>query len=232
MYIHRIWEKAVSTMRMPKKNIPPPILPPTYQEVYDCIMSLFSSQPDAEWGGAEILGRLSSNDAIGPPNDNLVRGVLGDGVVNGVLVLQSGLYSLNSKMSTQGASADAFDGGGPCWGGNDLDTSSECGGDTDAPGAMRDFEIRNLFLNDEKEWPISSANYFLRDYHRTGDGNRGLVYNSLIDANRNTDFGALKDREMHYHLHIAKIHHSTHQSTSKDVGLLPSEWLNSYRQLH
>ena len=51
------------------------------------IMSGFSSQPGTEWGEYEILGLLSPNNAIGPPNHILIRDeVIGEGVVRPAFV--------------------------------------------------------------------------------------------------------------------------------------------------
>ena len=91
-------------------NTPSPAMSPNIsRNILLCIMSQFLSQLGAEWGEDKILGLLSSNNAIGPPNHNLIRDeVVGEGVANGVLALQSSLLSVISKMSTQGSSANAF----------------------------------------------------------------------------------------------------------------------------
>ena len=69
-------------------NTPSPDMPPNISiNILLCIMSDFSSQPGAEWGEYEILGLLSPNNAIGPPNHILIRdGVIGEGVVRPAFV--------------------------------------------------------------------------------------------------------------------------------------------------
>ena len=108
--------------------------------------------------------------------------------------------------------SDAFGGGNDhCWASNDDNNDNR-----QFELKSDDMDVRQLF-SDESEWPPSSAKYFIRENNRAGDGMRGLVYNSLVDSRRNTNFGDLRDDEMHYHLHIANIHHGMHQSKSKDV---------------
>lgn len=81
-------------------------------------------------------------------------------------------------------------------------------------------KINNLiwpFFSNEKEWPKSSAKYFLREYNQPGDGIRGLVYNSLIEDDRETDFSPLTDEELHYQLHTTSVHSGLGSMKTKDV---------------
>ena len=44
-----------------------------------------------------------------------------------------------------------------------------------------------------------------------------MVYNSLIDSKKRTEFTGISDKEMHYRLHISKVHLGITISKSRDV---------------
>ena len=139
------------------------------------------------------MGMLSSGSDSDTRFHHVVCEVLKDGVSNGLLALDNGLYSVNSENSQPL----------PCDGGCGVSESAFWNtNDSDVPHG-----INHMFERNEKEWPPSSAKYFIRKHSKKGDGKKGLVYNALIDHKRNTGFDGLTDDEMHYHLHVASIHH-------------------------
>ena len=76
-------------------------------------------------------------------------------------------------------------------------------------------------FGDRNEWSSSSARYYLQEHRAAGDGLRGLVYKSLFDKREDTDFSDLSGEEMHYHLHVAKVHQGMTGSKSTDVCEMP-----------
>ncbi len=87
-----------------------------------------------------------------------------------------------------------------------------------------------IFFSNEKEWPKSSAKYFLREYNQPGDGLRGLVYKSLINYSRETDFSPLTDEELHYHLHVYSVHDDFGKMKSKEVCKLTDIAVQKFHQ--
>ena len=50
-----------------------------------------------------------------------------------------------------------------------------------------------------------------------------MVYNALIDPKMENDFSSLSDKEMFFHLHIAKIHHGVSAAKSQDITTMMHE---------
>lgn len=88
---------------------------------------------------------------------------------------------------------------------------------------------RTFFAEDTNEWPVAGAKYFTREHQQTGDGMRGLVYNSLIDSKRETCFNSLGSEEINHHLHLTNIHKGITQAKSKEVCRMTHYTVNRER---
>jgi len=72
-------------------------------------------------------------------------------------------------------------------------------------------------LANQKEWSSVSARFFIRDFKNRGDGLRGLIFNSVVDAKNSSDFSSLTVNDVFFHLHIASIHYGI--STTKSIDI-------------
>ena len=75
-------------------------------------------------------------------------------------------------------------------------------------------------LGNRDEWPIGSANLFVRDHKNQGEGLKGLVFNSVIDLKVMSDFSALSVEDMFFHLHIASIYYGLPTTKSVDLATM------------
>ena len=113
---------------------------------------------------------------------------------------------------------DDAEAGGDCDWSDSSPNDGAGGGSTPPPQPQPEpeYNIRETLDND-CEYPATMGTFFYRESQREGDGPRGLIYNALIDPQRETNFEGLSDKEMYEHLHIASVYHGMNQSKARDV---------------
>lgn len=201
---------------------PPSILttPHSTEILLAKVIDILSSQNNTGLDtGTIITSIVSSNELPNFRKESLVE-ALEFGIGNGSITEINGIYSVNKKPKGQShddellqetpdgvvfeASADD-----DCWNPEDVSDHME------SPTPNYVHSVGQVF-SDRSEWPENSAKYFQREHNNPGDGNKGLVVNSILDKNRQSGF-KLSDEEMYYHLHAASVHRGITREKSKDV---------------
>ena len=121
---------------------------------------------------------------------------------------------------------------------SDADTNVDfsSGNDHFSPSVSDDNDRSgdNNLLEDEKKiedhfedttwFPKASGKFHWREHKKEGDGVRGLIVNSLVDANTQSDFAEkLSDDQIWYHLHLTSVFHNLQHSQIHDVTSITSE---------
>lgn len=140
---------------------------------------------------------------------------LKEGVEEGSFVLKDGQYLLNTKEASHDDMV-AEEVPDPMFGASANNNFSFEQHDDTTESQSRQIDIDSFFSNNY-EWPIASAKYFSRDIKCPGDGKRGLVFNSLIDKKRISDFSSLHNDELDYHFHVTHVHHGITLAKSKAI---------------